>query len=212
MNQARVTSFVVKPFVFAAGLAPCAWLVWMGFAGGLGANPVETITLETGQWGLRLLLVTLAITPIRRFTPWTTAIRLRRMLGLFAFFYVCLHFTTYIWLDHSFILADVLDDIIERPYITVGFATFLCLLPLAATSTNAMVRRLGAKRWRNLHRLAYVAGIGAVVHFYWLVKADVREPVIYMVVLLSLFVLRSTRLQTAIRSRQRRPSEANTGT
>ena len=136
---------------------PFALLVDGLFSGGLGANPVETITHETGTWALRLLLVTLAVTPLRRLTGWNLLVRYRRMLGLFAFFYACLHFTTYLWLDQYFDVAAIIDDIVERPYITLGFTGFVLLLPLAATSTNAMVRRLGGKRWRQLHRLGYVA-------------------------------------------------------
>lgn len=174
---------VIKPTLFVAALIPFALLVKGLFSGGLGANPVETITHETGTWALRLLLVTLAITPLRRLTGWNLLARYRRMLGLFAFFYACLHFTTYLWLDQYFDVAAIIDDIVERPYITLGFTGFVLLLALAATSTDAMVRRLGGKRWRRLHRLAYVAGCAVVLHYLWLVKADVRPPLIYMGIL-----------------------------
>ena len=156
----------------------------------LGANPVETLIHHFGDWALRLLLVTLAVTPLRRLTGRNQAVRLRRMLGLFAFFYVSLHLTTYFVLDRSLLLEEILDDLTERPYIMVGFAAFVLLVPLAATSTNAMIRRLGGRRWRALHRIVYVAAIGGVVHFWWLVKADVREPFIYAALLALLLILR----------------------
>lgn len=181
---------VVKPVLFVAALVPLALLVHGLFSGGLGANPVETITHETGTWALRLLLLTLAVTPLRRLTGWNLLVRYRRMLGLFAFFYACLHFSTYLWLDQYFNVAAIIDDIVERPYITLGFTGFLLLLPLALTSTNAMIRRLGGKRWRQLHRLVYVAACAAVLHYLWLVKADVRAPLVYMAVLGLLMFLR----------------------
>lgn len=180
----------IKPALFLAALVPLALLVEGLFTDGLGANPVETITHETGTWALRLLLVTLAVTPVRRLTGWNTLVRYRRMLGLFCFFYACLHFTTYLWLDQYFDLAAIVDDIVERPYITLGFTGFVLLLPLAVTSTNAMVRRLGGKRWRQLHRLAYVAAGAVVLHYLWLVKADVRSPLVYMAILGLLLLLR----------------------
>ena len=181
---------MLKPVVFAAALVPLGFLVWGAFNDGLGANPVETITFETGEWGLRLLLLTLTVTPLRRITGWNGVVRVRRMLGLFGFFYICLHFTTYIWLDHYFSIADVIDDIVERPYITVGFTGFMMLIPLALTSTNRMVKRLGGANWRRLHRLAYFAAGAGVLHFLWLVKADLREPLIYLAIVSALMVLR----------------------
>jgi sulfoxide reductase heme-binding subunit YedZ len=135
-------------------------------------------------------MLTLAVTPLRRLTGWNGLLRYRRMLGLFAFFYACLHFLSWAWLDQYFVLADIIKDVIKRPYITVGFASFLMLIPLAVTSTNAMIRRLGAKRWRQLHRLVYLIGIGGVVHFLWLVKSDIREPLIYGVILALLLGIR----------------------
>jgi len=183
----------VKWLALLAALAPLALLVWRGFNNGLGANPIEFITRSTGEWTLILLLVTLCITPLRRLTGLNWLLRLRRMLGLTAFFYGCLHFTTYLWLDQFFDPAAIIKDIVKRPFITAGFAAFLLLIPLAITSTDAMVRRLGAKRWLLLHRLAYVAtGIG-VVHYWWLVKADVSEPLFYAV---ALAVLLAARLVT----------------
>ena len=203
MNQAQLTSRVIKPVVFALALAPAVTLVYGVFSGTLGANPVETITHETGEWGLRLLLLTLLITPLRRLSGWHAALRLRRMLGLFAFFYVVVHFTTYVWLDHSFNVADILDDIIERPYVTVGFVALLMLLPLALTSTNSMIKRLGSARWRQLHRLVYLAAAAAVVHFLWLVKADLREPLIYLAIFLILMAFRVRTLLDYLKSRRR---------
>lgn len=180
----------LKPILFMAALIPCAWLLLGVFSNNLGANPVETITHQTGTTALIILLVTLAITPLRRFTGWTWLARLRRMAGLFVFFYALLHFCTWLVFDHFFDWNEIVKDIAKRPYITVGFSAFCLLIPLALTSTNKMMRRLGARRWKRLHSLVYVIGTLAVLHFLWLVKADVREPVIYGVVLLILLCLR----------------------
>ena len=181
---------LAKTAVFAAALVPLATLVVSAFTGGLGANPVETITHTTGEWTLRLLLVTLAITPLRHLTGWMWLIRLRRMVGLFAFFYLALHFTTYVVLDASLDPAYIVEDVADRLYITAGFTAFLMLIPLAATSTNAMVRRLGPLRWRRLHRLVYAAGVCGALHFLWLVKADIREPLVYAAILALLLAAR----------------------
>ena len=182
----------LKPALFAAALIPFGLLAAGLFTGGLGANPVETITHESGEWGLRLLLLTLLVTPLRRATGFAALVRLRRMLGLFAFFYVALHFATYAVLDAGLDLEYVVDDVLDRPYITVGFITLCLLIPLAATSTDAMIRRLGGARWRRLHRLAYFAGAGAVLHFLWLAmsKSDLREPLIYLAILAVLLLAR----------------------
>ena len=188
MRESRIAT--IKVAVFAAALAPFSALVYQGFTDALGANPVETITHATGEWTLRLLLVTLAITPLRRLTGWVWLVRLRRMVGLFAFFYLMLHFTTYAVLDASLDLAYVIEDVADRLYITAGFTAFVMLVPLAATSTNAMVRRLGPVRWRRLHRLVYAAAICGVLHFLWLVKADLREPLIYTAILAVLLAAR----------------------
>ncbi|MBC7781594.1 MAG: sulfoxide reductase heme-binding subunit YedZ [Proteobacteria bacterium] len=166
-----------------AALLPLAQLAYGAFTGGLGANPIEAITRATGEWTLILLLVTLTVTPLRKLTGLNWLLRLRRMLGLSAFFYACLHFTTYVWLDQFFDLASIVKDIAKRPFVTAGFAAFLLLIPLALTSTDAMVRRLGGKSWLALHRLAYVATAIGVVHYWWLVKADIREPLFYAIVL-----------------------------
>jgi methionine sulfoxide reductase heme-binding subunit len=171
---------VLKPGLFVACALPLLWLILRAFeiAGGLGANPVEEIQDTLGEWGLRFLLITLAITPLRDWfnAPWL--IMLRRMLGLFAFTYVLLHFLTWLILDQGLYWSGILADIAKRPFITIGFLALVVLLPLALTSTNKMMRRLG-KRWKTLHRLIYPLCILAVWHYYWQVKADVREPLIY---------------------------------
>ena len=173
----------LKAGIFAACLVPLALLAWRGVAGGLGANPIEYITHATGWWTLAFLLMTLLVTPLRRLTNLNWLLRLRRMLGLFAFFYVCLHFTTYLWLDQFFDWRSILKDIAKRPFITVGFSAFVLLVPLAATSTNAMVKRLGARRWQWLHRAVYAIATLGVVHYWWLVKKDITEPAIFAVLL-----------------------------
>lgn len=178
-----------KLWIFGLCLLPLVRLVVLGFNGGLGANPIEFITRSTGTWTLVGLMVTLSVTPLRRLTGHAGLIRYRRMLGLFTFFYVCLHFVTYIWLDQFFDPAAIVRDIIKRPFITVGFAAFLLLIPLAATSTHAMIRRLG-RRWQQLHRLVYAIAILGVVHYLWLVKKDLTEPLIYGVVLTLLLLMR----------------------
>jgi sulfoxide reductase heme-binding subunit YedZ len=195
----------VKTGVFAAALAPFTALVVAGFTDGLGANPVETITHTTGDWTLRLLLAALAITPLRHLTGWIWLTRLRRMVGLFAFFYLMLHFSTYAVLDASLDLAYVVEDVADRLYITAGFSAFVMLVPLAATSTNAMVRRLGPLRWRKLHRLVYAAGICGVLHYLWLVKADLREPLVYTGILA---ILLAARLPVFVKWMQARRSKS----
>ena len=186
MKRSTFITRILKPALFLALLLPAASLIWRD----MGANPVETITHATGSWALRLLLVTLAITPLRRLTGWGELLRLRRMLGLYAFFYALLHFLTYAVLDQGLLLSAVLEDVLERPYITLGFAVFLMLIPLAATSTDGMIRRLGVKRWRRLHRLVYPAALGGLFHFLWLVKADLREPLVHLAILLLLLAFR----------------------
>lgn len=178
-----------KPLLFLACLLPLGWLAYRMTLGDPGANPLETVKHETGIWCLRLLLLTLLVSPLRRFTGWTGWLRYRRMLGLFAFFYGLLHFAVWVWLDHGLLLSAILADIVKRPYVTVGFASLLLMLPLALTSTRAQMRRLG-RRWKQLHRLIYPAGVLGVVHFVWLVKADLREPLIYAGILLLLLLLR----------------------
>ena len=190
MDQVQYIRWVLKPAIFVAALVPLGLLVYDGFTGGLGANPIQDITFRTGLWTLRFLVFTLCVTPLRRLSGWNALVRVRRMLGLYAFFYACLHFTTYFWLDQEFDWPAIVADVVKRPYITVGFSTFLLLIPLAATSTNAMVRRLGGQRWRRLHQIVYVAAMGGVLHFLWLVKADTRQPLFYLIVLCALFALR----------------------
>ena len=180
----------IKPWVFAACLIPLGLLLWRGFTGGLTANPIEDITHRTGDWTLRFLLIALAITPLRRLTGWAALASFRRMLGLFAFFYVVLHFSTYLVLDFFFAFDLIFDDIVERRYITAGFTGFVLLIPLAVTSTKRMIRRLGGERWKRLHRLVYVTAVAGVVHYYWLVKIDVREPLIYASILAVLLGVR----------------------
>lgn len=173
----------LKPAVFVACLLPLAWLVWQAFFGYLGVNPIETVNRFLGDWALRFLLVTLAVTPVRKITGWMAVARLRRMLGLYAFFYACLHLSSYIGLDLFFDWQVLWKDILKRRYITFGMITFVILVPLAVTSTNAMIRRLGGRRWQMLHRSVYVAGILAVTHYWMMVKADIREPALYAAIL-----------------------------
>lgn len=169
----------IKVLLFLAGLVPAARLVWLGLNARLGANPIEFITHETGDWTLIFIVLTLAITPARRLLGLPGLIRFRRMLGLFAFFHGCLHFTTYIWLDKFFDTSEILKDVSKRKFITVGFTAFVLMLPLALTSTAGWIRRLGGKRWQTLHRLVYLTAIAGVVHYYWLVKSDIRKPLFY---------------------------------
>lgn len=195
MTQAQWVKRVVKPLAFVASLGPLAWLVRDILTGNLGANPVERITHFTGLTALTFLMITLGVTPARRLFRLSPLIQLRRMLGLYAFFYAVLHFTIY-GLDRTLFegtglsLASVLEDVAKRPYITVGFTAFLMLSALAATSTNGMVKRLGGKRWQRLHQLVYVAAALGVLHFLWLVKADVRQPATYGLVLVGLLGVR----------------------
>ena len=179
-----------KPFVFIACLGPLARLGWKGYHGLLGANPIEVITHSTGDWTLIFLLVTLSVTPLRKLTSQLWLIRYRRMFGLFAFFYATLHFLTYIWLDKFFDVHEMLTDVAKRKFITVGFTAFVLLIPLALTSTRGWIRRLGGKRWNLLHRLIYFSAIGGVIHYLWLVKADIRKPLQYGFVLAVLLAYR----------------------
>ena len=170
-------------------LLPLLRLVGLGFSGELGANPIEFITRSTGTWTLVGLLVTLSVTPLRRLTGRAGLVRYRRMLGLFTYFYACLHFVIYVWLDQFFDPAAIARDIVKRPFITVGFTAFVLLLPLAMTSTHAMMRRLG-RHWQQLHRLIYVIALLGVIHFMWLVKKDLTEPLIFGAMLALLLALR----------------------
>ncbi len=173
----------IKVAVFVACLVPLGLLAWAAYTQNLGANPIEKITHATGDWTLRFLLITLSVTPLRKLLRVPSLIKFRRMLGLFAFFYASLHFTTYIWLDKFFNLHEMLADVAKRKFITVGFTAFILLIPLAATSTAGWIRRLGGKRWQALHRLIYFSAIAGVIHYVWLVKADIREPLEYGAIL-----------------------------
>ena len=185
-----LNSTLAKIVLFLLALAPLARLVWKGLHGSLGANPIEFITHETGDWTLIFLVVTLAVSPVRRLLRRPELIRFRRLLGLFAFFYACLHFTTYIWLDKFFDVSDMLKDINKRRFITVGFTAFVLLIPLALTSTKGWIRRLGGRRWQALHRLIYASAVAGVIHYYWLVKSDIRKPVAYGVLIALLLAFR----------------------
>jgi sulfoxide reductase heme-binding subunit YedZ len=181
---------LLKPVLFLACLGPVAWLTWGAFTGGLGVNPLETLTHETGVWTLRLLLATLAITPAVKWLKLSRLITVRRMLGLFAFFYGCLHLFTYLWFDKFFDWAAMWDDVMERRFITAGLAAFTAMVPLALTSTKGWVRRLGGRRWQALHRLVYVSAAAGVVHYLWLVKSDMTRPLTYGAILAALLALR----------------------
>ena len=180
--SARRLTAVAKMALFVLALLPLGQLVYWTWSGNLGANPVQTMTFLTGDWGLYFLLMTLAITPLRRLLGWNWLQRFRRMLGLFAFFYVTLHFLVYLVFDQFFDLASIAADVGKRPYITVGFTAFILMIPLALTSTNAMMRRLG-RRWQRLHRLIYAIGVLAILHYLWLVKADIRRPAAFAALL-----------------------------
>ena len=180
-----------KRALFALCLIPAAVLLGRGFTGHLSANPVEFIEHATGDWSLRFLLITLSVTPLRKIFEQPLLIRFRRMLGLFAFFYVCVHLSMYLTFDQIFDLRGIFADVMKRPYITVGATGFLMLVPLAITSTAAMVRRVGPKRWQLLHRLVYFCALAGVIHYYWLVKSDVREPLMYGAILTLLMLYRA---------------------
>jgi methionine sulfoxide reductase heme-binding subunit len=203
-----------KAIVFLLCLAPLVSLGWRGFHHDLTANPIEFITHATGDWTLRFLIITLGITPFRKILRLPDLTRFRRMLGLFAFFYACLHFTTYIWFDKFFDLAEMWKDIAKRKYITVGFAAFLSLIPLAITSTAGWIRRLGGKRWQMLHRLIYLSATFGVIHYYWLVKSAVIKPLIYGAIVALLLLWRlldsiSKKAQVAVRATGQRPASLN---
>ena len=194
----RIVRRVFKPVVFLASLGPVGWLVWAALTGNLSANPLSDLTNETGVWTLRFICITLAITPLRKLTGWNVAIRFRRMVGLFAFFYGTLHFLTYViadrfagldfpdgmlaWSTARNLVASVGEDVYKRPFITVGYTAWMTMVPLALTSTSGMIRRLGGRRWNLLHRLVYLTAMLGVLHYWWLVKADVRRPLTYGVV------------------------------
>ena len=207
----RILRFAIKPFVFLASLGPVAWLVSAASTGNLSANPLSDITNETGVWAIRFVCVTLAITPLRRVTGWNWLVKFRRMVGLYAFFYGTLHFLTYVvadrfagldfpngivsWTTAVALTRSVTADIYKRPFITVGFLAWLTMLPLAITSTAGWIRRLGGRTWNRLHKLVYATGVVVVLHYWWLVKADVRRPLAYAGVVLILLAFRAQRLR-----------------
>ena len=197
---------LAKPAVFVAALAPALWLAFRTYTGRLSANPIEDFTLTTGIWALRLLVITLAITPLRRITGWNRLIQYRRMLGLFAFFYAFLHFAVWLtdrWLDPLFGPDLIFDDIAKRPFITMGMIAFVLMVPLAMTSTKGWIRRLG-KRWMLLHRLIYISGIAAAIHYLWKVKVPAGPPVYYAIIV---GVLLAVRVIWSLRNRARRQQD-----
>jgi len=181
----------LKAGAFLLGLGPLAVLGWKAYQGNLGANPIDVITRSTGRWTLTFLLITLGVTPLRKLAGMPWLIRFRRPLGLFAFFYGTLHLTTYVWLDKFFDVHEMLHDILKRRFITAGLTAFTLMLPLALTSTTGWIRRLGGKRWSALHRLIYFSASAGVIHFIWLVKADLRRPLTYGAVLAALLAYRA---------------------
>jgi len=181
-NKSFISVAVFKTLVFVFCLLPLFNLVWSGIQQQLGANPAETIIRSLGDWALYFVLLTLAVTPLKRVFNWSILIRVRRMLGLFVFFYACLHLVGYVWFDQFFDWDEILKDIIKRPFITLGFATFLLLLPLALTSTNKMMKRL-KKNWKKLHQLVYPISIMATLHYFWMIKADFRQPALVAFIL-----------------------------
>ena len=186
---------------FLLCLVPLGWLGWRAWNQDLSANPIEFITHFTGDWTLRFLVITLAVTPLRKLLALPDLIKFRRMLGLFAFFYGCLHFTTYIWLDKFFDVPEMLHDVAKRPFITAGFTAFVLMIPLALTSTTGWIRRLGGKRWQRLHRLIYISAVAGVVHYYWLVKSAVTRPVFYGVLVALALLIRAAYWAAGKRSR-----------
>lgn len=186
-----LTSPFTKLIVFLVCLLPLFTLAWRSYNQDLGANPIEWVTHSTGDWTLRFLAITLLITPARKLLKQPNLIRFRRMLGLFAFFYGVLHLITYLWLDKFFDLNEILKDVAKRPFITAGTVSFLLMVPLAITSTAGWIRRLGGKRWQLLHRSIYVSAIAGVIHYFWLVKSDVRLPALYAFIIGVLLLYRA---------------------
>jgi sulfoxide reductase heme-binding subunit YedZ len=197
---------LLKVVVFLAGLGPLARIIFKGMRNDLGANPIEFVTRSTGEWILIFLLATLAITPLRKLTGITSLIRFRRMVGLFAFFYGCLHLMTYVWLDQNFNFAGMVPDVYKRPFITAGFTAFMLMTPLALTSTRKWIGRLGGKRWQILHRLIYLSALAGVIHFLWLVKRVTIRPEVYAAILAALMLARALMwLVPALRRRSSSP-------
>jgi methionine sulfoxide reductase heme-binding subunit len=192
----RKQLIIAKACVWLVCLLPFLRLAWRaanelrGLEPDLGANPIEFVTLSTGTWTLVILLASLSVTPLRRLTGWNSLIKFRRLLGLFAFFYICLHFLIYLVLDRELDVTTVTEDIAKRPFITVGFVGFVALIPLALTSTAGWIRRLGGKNWNRLHMLVYLAAVSGVVHYWWKVKSDIRQPAMFAAVLALLLAFR----------------------
>lgn len=218
-DRTRLIRFILKPAVFLACLSPAVYLTWAALTGHLSANPLSDVTNETGVWTLRFLAITLAVTPLRRLTGRNELIRFRRMLGLYAFFYGVLHFLTYVILDRFAglvefpngivswttvrnLLVSIGGDIYQRPFITIGFTAFVLMVPLALTSTAGMIRRLGGRRWQLLHRLVYASAIGGVIHYWWLVKADISRPQTYAAIVAILLGFRLLKKRQESRRRQ----------
>jgi sulfoxide reductase heme-binding subunit YedZ len=204
MARSRLPRWLPSPLktaVFVLCLAPLAWLVWLGLHDGLGANPIQALERRLGVWALRFLLIALAVTPMRQFTGWRFPARLRRMLGLFAFFYVTLHLMSYVGLDEFFDWHAIGQDILKRTFITVGMAAFVMLIPLAVTSTDGMIRRLGGRRWRLLHRVVYVVTPLAILHYWMMIKAGHREPFLYGLIAALLLAWRGIKAMEARRAR-----------
>ncbi len=190
-SPTKTTLAPLKVLLFFACLLPLVHLGWGALHDELGANPIEYVTRALGDWTLNFLLITLAVSPLRRLTGWHWLIRLRRMLGLYAFFYAVLHLTTYLWLDQFFDWQEIAKDILKRPFITIGMSAFVLLVPLAVTSSNVMIRRLGGRRWQQLHRSIYVIAIFGVLHYWWLVKRDTSQPLVYVLTLVVLLGIRA---------------------
>jgi len=207
MTRTETINRLLKPLLVVLLLAPLGLLVQGGIRDTLGANPVETILHQTGLWALRLLLLSLAITPLCRVTGIGDWVRFRRLIGLFSCCYALLHFSTYAVLDQGLDMGEILTDVLKRPYVTLGFVAFLLLLPLAATSHNGIIRRLGGQRWKRLHRLVYVAGLAGVLHYLWLVRADSLPPLLYLALFLGLMLFRlPARIQSGLAARLRKLS------
>jgi len=210
MDLARHVRWIKIP-AFLLCLGPFANLAWRGYLASkgsidaLGANPIEYITHSTGTWTLVFLCITLAITPLRRLLKQNALIRFRRMLGLFAFFYGCLHFMTYVWLDKFFDVHEMIKDVYKRPFITAGFTAFVLMIPLALTSTSGMIRRLGGRRWRMLHRLIYASALAGAIHYYWLVKSDETVPLRFLTVV---FALLAFRIAVFVLQKRKQPAPA----
>jgi methionine sulfoxide reductase heme-binding subunit len=207
VTRAALVTRVIKPALYFAAVLPLAWLLFALFSGLVMGDQVKFMQHVTGDTVLTCLMLTLAITPLRRLTGWNEIIRVRRQIGLTAFWYACLHLTTYVVFDQSLSISEILMDIKKHPWVLLGFTAFLCLIPLAITSTNGWVRRLGGKRWQQLHRLVYVAAAAGVLHYFWLVKKDVRAPLVYGLVLI---VLLGSRVWLALERRtERKPVRAD---